>query len=653
MTGLIRVIGIAALLGAAAATGAPPPESDPAVSLDGVPARSATADAALRDYLQARPARALGFSAQGEVLIRSRFGDTEQLHRVAQAGGERRQLTFGDDPVDWAAFSPAAAHGDFAYLRDLRGNGRYQLYVQRPGEGPARRLSDGQSVNAVPVWSHGGQLLAFTSTARDGRDRDVVIVDADAATPPRLLVSGDGADWRALDWAADDHLLLALRRVSPLDSRLVVIDVASGLQREIDAASGPATIGDARFAADGQGVYYLSDAYADFTQLRYVNIFSGQKSAISLAQSNDIAALAVSGDGRYLAFVSREDLSDRLNLVDLVAHQDLTVPALPCPCTLRDLAFDAEGRRLLFTLASPGIPGDAWVLDVASGAATAWTHSEAGPVDAGRFVAPRLVRIPAFDRQLRQLLHRREVPAYVYSPPAGSVPAARRPVLIELGDGPDLVLRPGFDPWLQYLVLERGYTVVMPALRGAHGFGKDWFAAGLGPLREDAIKDIGAVLVWVRAQRELDAQRVVISGRGTGGSLALDALAYYADRLRGGVAQGAVADLVEWQDVADPQPQAALRALYGDDRDGQARMALRRLSPLANLERLARPMLIAHGRNDADVPLSQADEFVAAARSRSRTAWYLVANDEGHEFIGKRSRDAFLETFAQFLAAAP
>src|ERR1700689_2792241 len=98
---------IAGLLGAAQGS----------VTLDGIPPAAPGAIGRLTDYLQARPARALGFSPQGALLIRTRFGDSEQLHTVTQEGGARRQLTFGRTSVDWAAFSPDPARNAFAFLK--------------------------------------------------------------------------------------------------------------------------------------------------------------------------------------------------------------------------------------------------------------------------------------------------------------------------------------------------------------------------------------------------------------------------------------------------------------------------------------------------------------------------------------------------------
>ena len=55
--------------------------------------------------------------------------------------------------------------------------------------------------------------------------------------------------------------------------------------------------------------------------------------------------------------------------------------------------------------------------------------------------------------------------------------------------------RPGFDPWLQYVVNELGFAVVAPNPRGSSGYGKAHLALDNGMLRDDVVWDLGAIIV--------------------------------------------------------------------------------------------------------------------------------------------------------------
>jgi dipeptidyl aminopeptidase/acylaminoacyl peptidase len=218
-----------------------------------------------------------------------------------------------------------------------------------------------------------------------------------------------------------------------------------------------------------------------------------------------------------------------------------------------------------------------------------------------------------------------------------------------LHGGPESQFRPGFDPWIQYVVNELGFAVVAPNLRGSSGYGKSYVALDNGMQRDDAVKDLGALIVWVDAQSAFDAKHVVVAGDSYGGYLALAALVNYSDRLRGGVTQAGISDFVSFLSTTAPYRQNLRRAEYGDERDPDMRAYLRRISPLTNADRIERPLLVVHGKNDPRVPLSESEQLVNRLRSRRGEVWYLEATDEGHGFVKKQNRDAYYRTFALFL----
>jgi dipeptidyl aminopeptidase/acylaminoacyl peptidase len=609
---------------------------------DNIPEAAAGLSEKLDGYLGARQATPLGFSPKGQLLITTRFGDVDQLHLVERPAGERRQLTFLREPVTQAAFSPDPGRSAYVYLKDAGGNENAQLYYQRLGEPTAKLLTDGKSLNGGPVWSNAGREVAFVSTARDGVSYDIDVVEPETGALPRLVVTGDDAAWYPLDWSPDDRKLLVLKYLSISEAYLYVVDLASGQKREVEPEPTKVGIAGAKFSRDGQGVYLISDRDGEFAQLRYVNLFTGERTVISGHLSWDIEELAISRDGHYLAFVSNEAGIDKLNVLDLRTHQDLNPPKLPAAGIIGSLSFNTEGNRVAFGFEAPNRPRDAYVLDIATNHLEAWTHSEAGAVDLAKFVTPRLTQFPTFDRTDGRA---RQVPVYVYEPST----AGPHPVLITLHGGPESQFRPGFDPWLQYVVNELGFAVVAPNVRGSSGYGKSYLALDNGMLREDAVKDVGALLVWLGLQAAYDAKHVVVSGDSYGGYLALAALVNFSERLRGGVDMAGITDFVSFLANTAPYRQSQRRVEYGDERDPDMRAYLRRISPLTNADRISRPLLIVHGRNDPRVPVNEAEQIVNRVRSKGGEVWYLQATDEGHGFRKKQNLDDYYRTFAQFL----
>ena len=141
---------------------------------------------------------------------------------------------------------------------------------------------------------------------------------------------------------------------------------------------------------------------------------------------------------------------------------------------------------------------------------------------------PELVHYPTWDRVGGK---QRTLSAYLYTPKT----PGPHPVLVSIHGGPEEQYRPGYEAFFQFLVNELGYASIAPNVRGSSGYGKSFLKLDNGLLREDSVKDIGSLLVWIGVQPMLDRDRVVVMGGSYGGYMTLASLVSYSDRLRGGV----------------------------------------------------------------------------------------------------------------------
>jgi dipeptidyl aminopeptidase/acylaminoacyl peptidase len=283
-----------------------------------------------------------------------------------------------------------------------------------------------------------------------------------------------------------------------------------------------------------------------------------------------------------------------------------------------------------------------YVFDVTRNALERWTRSEPGPIDVSTFVPGELVRYPTWDRVSGK---QRTLSAYVYRPKT----ARPAPVLIYIHGGPEAQYRAQWNPFFQFLVNELGYAIVAPNVRGSSGYGKTFLKLDNGVLREDAVRDIGSLLVWVGLQPAFDRDRVVVMGESYGGYMTLASLATYGDRLRGGIDVVGISNFVNFLTNTAAYRQDLRREEYGDERDPKMRAFLNSISPLNKASLIRKPLLVVAGLNDPRVPPSESTQMTWRVRSNGGEVWYLAAKDEGHGFRKKPNRDAYLETVAQFL----
>ncbi len=608
--------------------------------LDNIPSVETPLTQRLGDYMHSRGASFVDWLPDGGMLIATRFGDVEQLHRVAMPLGAREQLTFFNEPVTIARSPQSAVAPGFAFLRDTGGNENAQVFWYDSATRAVRQLSDGKGLYGGLVWSRDGKRIAFHGTGRDGVSYDLFVADPAGRDAPRLVYNGLQKNWQVLDWSPDDTKLLIRNFVSATESHLFVMELATALLTPVSEGADPASVSAAQFTADGRGAFVVTNRDSEFEQLRRVDLATGAVELVTGHIPWDIEAFDRTDDGRYLAYVANVDGTSRLTLVNLAARTE-TLPPLP-DGRIGRIAFDREGRKLAFALESPQAPRDVFVLEADRNAVVRFTKSEAGPVDPQQFVGAELVRYPTFDKESGKF---RQIPAFVYKPKT----PGPHPVIINIHGGPESQSQPGWNPFTQFLVREMGFTVIEPNVRGSSGYGKTFLDLDNGEDREDSVRDIGALIVWIGTRRDLDAKKVFVAGGSYGGYMTLASLVHFGDRLRGGVNVVGISNFVTFLESTSAYRRNLRRPEYGDERLPRMRAYLQRISPLTNAARINKPLLVVQGLNDPRVPASESQQMVAKIRARGGEVWYLAAKDEGHGFRKKSNADFYRKTMVTFL----
>src|SRR5580700_9461229 len=96
--------------------------------LEGIPEADPALDARVERYLHARDANFLDWLPDGGMLITTRFGDVDGIHRLAAPLGMREQLTFYPEPVTAARAPQSPGAEGFAFLKDQGGDENAQVY---------------------------------------------------------------------------------------------------------------------------------------------------------------------------------------------------------------------------------------------------------------------------------------------------------------------------------------------------------------------------------------------------------------------------------------------------------------------------------------------------------------------------------------------
>lgn len=644
---LLGWIGSMAFVASALAQAGPDTVSPPeALIAESVPPIDRSIVDAVERYTEFRGASPLAWHPfERAMVMRTRFGEASQAHLLAGPGMARQQITFLRDGIG-SAFYPRRSADYLVVSADVGGSEFSQLHRLDLDTRELTLLTDGKSQNGAGAWMNGRDVLAYTSTRRNGRDRDVYYIDPRDPASDRKILELEGGGWSISGFSHDDATLLLRKGISVAQAELWLVNADGTNLRQIAPRDGAiVSYGGGRLLKDGKTILTTSDRVGEFRNLVLLDIETGAEIDLTPHVDWDVGGWDITDDEQLVAFITNEAGRSVLRAIDLRTRAEVAVPSLPAGqvggVTWRPAPPDSglAPREMAVTLNSSKAPAEIWSLDFNSGQVVRWTQAE-GAVATDSFVEPRLVSWKSFDGL--------EITGWLYAPDPAKFPG-KRPVMVSIHGGPEGQSRPGFQSRFNYFINELGVAVLYPNVRGSTGFGKTFVSLDNGFKREDSVRDIGAMLDWLPTQPDLDPDRVMITGGSYGGYMTYAVAVHYSDRIRCALASVGISNFVTFLESTEAYRRDLRRVEYGDERDPAMREHLIKISPLTNVDRINVPFMVVQGANDPRVPAGESRQIVDALRKKGIDAWYLLAMDEGHGFAKKSNSDFQFYATVEFM----
>lgn len=244
------------------------------------------------------------------------------------------------------------------------------------------------------------------------------------------------------------------------------------------------------------------------------------------------------------------------------------------------------------------------------------------------------------------------------SQPAGD--PRQMPLVVLAHGGPWSHWPPGHHPLAQFIA-SRGAIVFAPNQRGSTGHGHAYLMAaqgdfGHGRVQQDIDEGVRALL----ARGIGDPARVAIIGASFGGYSALLGATYSPDLYQAAIAFVPPPDFawtLKWvlRNAESVQldryvPMADWLRMLQLDVGNPVQMArLHQQSPLANIHRLDRPVLLVAGGDDERVGIAGIIEYAARARLAGKQLDLLIDPNAGHRQRNDTAREAHLYLIEQML----
>jgi len=211
----------------------------------------------------------------------------------------------------------------------------------------------------------------------------------------------------------------------------------------------------------------------------------------------------------------------------------------------------------------------------------------------------------------------------------------------------------GFNPEHQFFA-SRGYATIQVNYRGSGGFGRKFEQAGYGgKWGAEMQNDLTDAVKYLIKEKIVDPKRVCIYGASYGGYATMAGLTFTPDLYACGINYVGVTDVAllfesmpkHWEPMKE-----VMKVRIGDTDDDEL---MKRMSPLAHVDKIKAPLMIVQGANDPRVVKEHATELRDALEDRgiklSDDEWIMKEN-EGHGFRKEENRIELYTKMEKFLA---
>ena len=613
---ILLVMGVIVL----AITGVPSPPAITTENMPRVPWKWAWRLASTVQKMSATTSFSAWAPTGRQMLIRS--GSNGKVHLLKVPDGPLEEIEGLPDHATDILFPRDTTENFFVFSLDEGGSELYRHYQYDKNTHTTIPLTQEPARSHLCCSDPQGNRIAYSSTRRNGANFDLYLVDPQDSVSDEMVYQADG-EFFPLAWSPDGRYLAVSQYLSHTIERLYLFDLKTRNMLRLfpewgDSVSFTVPV----WSQDGQSLYFASDYDTEFEHLWYYDLATDTTTMLSEHIPWDVTDLALTPDGTRIVFLVNEDGLPALYVRELLTGWVERIANTP-QGYISSIYMHPWRNEFAINVTSASGFTSIYSYELHRNQWTRWMQPGSDEED---LPPVKLIHYPTFDSVQGSP---RMTPAFMFS--AAPTHEGLHPVLIDIHGGPAMQARPvAFNP-MYNVMRQRGVTIIAPNVRGSAGYGKTYLALDDQRHREDAVRDIGALLDWIATQPTLDKNRVAVMGGSYGGYMTLASLTHYSDRLRCGCDLFGISNFNSYLEASQQHhlPEAQ-RAEFGDERDPAMRAFLDSISPVNQANRITVPVLIFQGANDVRVKPEESRQMVARIHAHGGTVYYIEAADEGH-----------------------
>lgn len=440
-------------------------------------------------------------------------------------------------------------------------------------------------------WSPDGRFIAYAANETANlNNSDIYLCDADGDNKRLVLQITEGSSDRAAAW-------------SPNGRALLMSSDASGWNR----------VG--LLSLEGGQVHWLTEDGVDSSPCGF------------------------SPDGKRVLTTRNQKSVISTVLYDVETGCQTSIQ-LPAGVTL-PVGFYDDGRQLLLDHTTLTGAPELLLYDLKTGKIQPVLLAQYGSIDPGCFVDGEAIAFPSSDGLT--------VEGFLFKP--RNIPQGTRlPALVQIHGGPAHQHFAQFDRLIQVLV-DRGYVVLQPNVRGSTGYGTRFRDMNLRDWGGGDLLDVVAARDYLHQQAYVNPDRIGVIGLSYGGFMTFLQMVKQPDLWKIGIARCGITDLFSMYDMSNGPFKYWLRMYWGDFQENATLIEDR--SAVNFAENLRAKLLITHGVHDARCPVEQArvfrDRLLDLGHVEGEDFEYVEFEDEGHSSYDPAHKIRVLRIMLDFL----
>lgn len=541
-----------------------------------------------------------------------------------------QQITFGNSVVHHL-WSPNG--NEIMYGTDKEGDQKVGYYmISRDGTRERELLPSSDAYRFFGDYNKSGSKFIYSTTERNGTDFDIHIYDIENQTDKKLYLGKLG--YVPVAFSPDEENIIISEDIGEDANNLFLLNIADSALIQINEPGDLSYFGKIQWKSDGSGFYLITNVGQEFNGIAFYTLEDKSLDYILLREF-DIEQLLLSVNEKYLHFVSNEEGYSKHHILDLRTNKEIKAPAWPRG--VYRLYQSEDGTTIAAEVYSTSIPGDIWVWHTESTEVIRVTRSTNAGLNLANMNHPEPHSFKARDGL--------KIHGLLYSP---KELGKTTPLVISVHGGPTDQARPIFDALTQYLV-EKGFAVFDLNYRGSTGYGKKFARENNFRKRENELYDLEDAVDYLISKNIGNPEKTAVMGTSYGGYLTMAAMTRLPEVFSCGVAFVGVSNWITALEGAAPSLKASDRLEYGNIDDPDDRAFFESISPINYIDQVKSPVMVLHGVNDPQDPVTESDRFVEGIRNNGGEVEYLRFPDEGHGIRKMDNRITAYVRVAEFL----